>query len=134
MRKIAYLTGTRAEFGLMENILSALDKNPDWQLQLLVTGMHLMEEFGHTISEVDKKFKVAGVIEAIFAKDDRESMARFVAKCLTGLTEKLIELKPDVVLVLGDRGEQLSMATAAAYLNIPVVHLHGGVRVFNRRL
>src|SRR3989344_15802 len=126
MRKIAYLTGTRAEFGLMENILSALDKNPDWQLQLLVTGMHLMEEFGHTISEVDKKFKVAGVIEAIFAKDDRESMARFVAKCLTGLTEKLTELKPDVVLVLGDRGEQLSMATAAAYHNIPVVHLHGG--------
>lgn len=126
MRKIAYLTGTRAEFGLMDNILTALDKDPDWQLQLLVTGMHLMDEFGYTISEIDKKFKVAGAIEAIFAKDDRESMARFIAKCLSGVTEKLIELKPDMVIILGDRGEQLAMATSAAYLNIPIVHLHGG--------
>ncbi len=126
MRKIAYLTGTRAEFGLMENILSALDKDPNFKLQLLATGMHLMDEFGHTISEIDKKFKVAGIIEAVFAKDDRESMARFIAKCLAGVTEKLIELKPDVVLVLGDRGEQLAMAIAAAYLNISLVHLHGG--------
>src|SRR3990167_3272558 len=101
MRKIAYLTGTRADFGLMENILSALDKSPDWHLQLLVTGMHLMDEFGHTISDVDKKFKVAGIIEAVFAKDDRQSMALFVARCLAGVTEKLAELKPDAILVLG---------------------------------
>jgi len=110
----------------MENILSALDKDSNWQLQLLVTGMHLMDEFGHTVSEVDRKFKVRAVIEAVFTKDDRLSMAQFVAKCLTGVTQKLIELKPDVVMVLGDRGEQLAMATAAAYLDMPVIHLHGG--------
>jgi len=126
MKKIAYLTGTRAEFGLMTSVLEAIDKNPGWKLILLATGMHLMDEFGSTIKEVDKKFKIAGVIEAEFEKDDRESMARFTAQCTAGVVETLIKYKPDVVMVLGDRGEQLAMATAAAYLNIPIVHLSGG--------
>jgi len=126
MKKIAYLTGTRAEFGLMKSILQAIEEDKRLELKLLVTGMHLMDEFGQTISEVDKEFKVDKVIETVFVKDNRESMARFVGKCIAGTVEALIKLKPDVVMVLGDRGEQLAMATAAAYLATPIVHLHGG--------
>jgi len=88
--------------------------------------MHLMDEFGYTIQEIDKEFKVAKIIEAVFEKDNRESMAKFVSKCTMGITGALIELNPDVVMVLGDRGEQLAMAVAAAYLAIPIIHLHGG--------
>jgi len=126
MKKVAYLTGTRAEFGLMRGILKEIEKDKKLELRLFVTGMHLMDEFGHTISEVDKEFKIDKVIEAVFVKDNRESMARFVGKCTAGVVEALIKLKPDVMMVLGDRSEQLAMATAAAYLAIPIVHLHGG--------
>jgi len=126
MKKVAYLTGTRAEFGLMKKVLKEIKADKKLNLLLMATGMHLMDEFGHTISEVDKEFKRVEIIEAVFEKDNRESMARFLSKCITGTTEALIKLKPDVVMVLGDRSEQLAMATAAAYLNIPIVHLHGG--------
>ncbi|MFC1626949.1 UDP-N-acetylglucosamine 2-epimerase [Patescibacteria group bacterium] len=126
MKKIAYLTGTRAEFGLMSSILKAVDKDKNLELMLLVTGMHLMDEFGYTITQVDREFEKTEVVEAVFKKDDRESMARFVGKCTAKTVEVLIKHRPDVVMVLGDRGEQLAMATAAAYLNIPIVHLSGG--------
>jgi len=126
MKKIAYLTGTRADFGLMKKILQGIKTDKKLELQLLATGVHLIDEFGYTITEVDKDFKITKIIEAVFEKDNRESMARFVGKCTTGITEALIELKPDAIIVLGDRGEQLAMATAAAYLAIPIIHLHGG--------
>jgi len=125
-KKIAYLTGTRAEFGLMKVVLKEIEKDKKLELQLLVTGMHLMDEFGYTLSEVEKKFKVNQVIEGIYQKDDRQSMARFVGKCTRDVIEALIKLGPDAVMVLGDRGEQLAMAIAAAYLAIPIIHLHGG--------
>lgn len=125
MKKVAYLTGTRADFGLMNKILVGIKSNKKLELQLMATGMHLMDEFGQTISEVDKQFKTE-VIEATYKKDDRESMARFLAKCTKGVVEALINNNPDIVMVLGDRAEQLAMAQAAAYLVIPVVHLHGG--------
>ena len=125
MKKIAYLTGTRAEFGLIRRILNGIKQDKKLELQLMVTGMHLMDEFGQTISEVDKQFKVE-IIEAVYKKDNRESMARFLGKCTQGVVKVLIKNEPDLVMVLGDRAEQLAMAQAAAYLNIPLVHLHGG--------
>lgn len=126
MKKIVYLTGTRADFGLMTLILEAINKDPGWELILLATGMHLMDEFGYTIKEVDKKFKVTEIIEAVFENDDRESMANFTAKCTTKIIKILTKHKPDVVMVLGDRGEQLAMSIAAAYLAVPIIHLSGG--------
>lgn len=125
MKKIAYLTGTRAEFGLMKQILLKIKKDKKLELVLMATGMHLMDQFGHTISEIDKQFK-PDVVEAVYKNDDRESMARFLAKCTKGVVEALIKSQPDMVMVLGDRAEQLAMAQAAAYLDIPVIHLHGG--------
>lgn len=121
MKKIAYLTGTRAEFGLMEKILTGI---PD--LLLLTTGMHLLPEFGKTINEVKAKFPQVKIINATYQDDNRLSMARFLGQAILGITEVLDQKKPDAVLVLGDRAEQLAIAQTAAYLAIPIIHLHGG--------
>lgn len=120
------MTGTRAEFGLMQKILQAIEAENKLELILLATGMHLLKEFGETINEVKVKFPQAIIIDATYEDDNRLSMARFVGRALSQLVEALAKAKPDLVLVLGDRGEQLAMALAAAYLNIPLIHLHGG--------
>lgn len=121
MKRIAYLTGTRAEFGLMEKILTGI---PD--LLLLATGMHLLPEFGETIKAVKAEFPQVKIIDATYEEDNRLSMAKFLGQAETEIAKLLAQEKPDAVLVLGDRAEQLAMAQAAAYLAIPVIHLHGG--------
>lgn len=123
--KVAYLTGSRADFGLMRKILQGIQTDKNLDLILLATGMHLLKEFGETIIEVKKDFTIQA-IEAIYEKDNRESMAKFLGKCTLGVVDILIKNKPDVIMALGDRAEQLAMAQAAAYLNIPLIHLHGG--------
>jgi len=126
MKKIAYLSGTRADFGLMKNVLKILQKDNSYKLLLFVTGMHLLEEFGHTINEVKKDFKIMETIQSTYEKDNRLSMALFTSDCLKKISLAFNKYQPDSVLVLGDRGEQLASALAAVYLNIPVIHLHGG--------
>ena len=120
------MTGTRAEFGLMQKILQGIQADNKLELILLATGMHLLKEFGETINEVKAEFPQVKIIDATYEDDNRLSMARFVGRALNHLVEALDEAKPDLVLVLGDRGEQLAMATASAYLTIPIIHLHGG--------
>lgn len=120
------MTGTRAEFGLMQKILLGIQADNKLELILLATGMHLLKEFGETINEVKAEFPQVKIIDATYEDDNRLSMARFVGRGLNQLVEALDETKPDLVLVLGDRGEQLAMATAGAYLAIPIIHLHGG--------
>lgn len=126
MIKVAYLTGTRADFGLMRLILKRIKKEKGFRLLLFVTGMHLLKEFGETIKEVKKEFKIAQIINATCQEDNRLSMALFVGKCLEKTATAFAKYKPDLLLVLGDRGEQLAAATAAAYLQIPIIHFHGG--------
>lgn len=126
MKKVAYLTGTRAEFGLMQKILQKIDSLPQFNLQLLATGMHLLPEFGQTINEVKAAFPEVKIIDATYQDDNRLSMAKFLGKCYQLVTEILRQEKPDLVLALGDRAEQLAIVQAAAYLAIPIIHLHGG--------
>lgn len=121
MKKIAYISGTRAEFGLMEKILKSIPN-----LLLLATGMHLLKEFGDTLSEVKTKFPAVKIIDAAYEEDNRLSMARFLGQTESRIAAILDQERPDAVLILGDRAEQLAMAQAAAYLAIPVIHLHGG--------
>src|SRR3989344_8395905 len=126
MKKIAYLTGTRAEFGLMQKILTGIETDKDLQLISLATGMHLLPEFGETINEVKAIFPKVKIIDATYEDDNRLSMARFLGRAASGLAEALTPNRPDLVLVLGDRAEQFAMAQTAAYLAIPIIHLHGG--------
>lgn len=125
-RKIAYISGTRADFGLMTSVLKAIEESNKLQLQLYATGMHLMPEFGNTINHVKAEFPNTKIIPVTFSSDDRLGMASFTGDYLNKLIETLNQDKQDFILVLGDRVEMLCTALAATYLGIPTGHIHGG--------
>ena len=125
-RKIVYITGTRADYGLMFSVLNAIKNHPKLDLILIVTGMHLMSEFGKTIKEIEKDNFELYQIKEIYEKDDKASMAGFVGRCINKFVDAFNCIHPDIILLLGDRGEMLAGAVAGAYMNIPVAHIHGG--------
>lgn len=125
-RKILYITGSRADYGLMRQCLFAIKSHSALKLEIVVTGMHLMDQFGRTMNEIKKdKFKIH-VIQAKYEKDDKESMASFVGEFVSKLSEKMKYIKPDIILILGDRAEMLGAAIVGTYFSIPVAHIHGG--------
>jgi len=126
MRKILYISGTRADYGLMRSVLKAIDDHPELELEIAAMGMHMMEEFGMTINEIKKDGFRIHEIDAIYEKDSKKSMANFIGKTIQLLTDRVEEIDPDIILLLGDRGEMLAGAIVGAYLTIPVAHLHGG--------
>lgn len=126
MRKILYISGTRADYGLMRETLFSIKTNPSLKIEIAVTGMHLMSEFGRTIDEIKKDGFKIHKIEAIYKKDDKESMAIFIGEMIQLLAKAIKKIKPDMILLLGDRGEMLAGAIVGAYLTVPVVHIHGG--------
>jgi GDP/UDP-N,N'-diacetylbacillosamine 2-epimerase (hydrolysing) len=129
MRRICYLTGTRADYGLMRRTLNAIDAHPDLSLDLIVTGMHLDPRHGHTVSEIKAGgLTIAGEIPVRLSEDDESFMARAIARTIEGCCDIFERERPDLMLLLGDRGEMLAGAIAAIHLNIPVVHIHGGER------
>lgn len=125
-KKIAYVTGTRADFGLMTPVLRAIERSPELALQLYVTGIHLMKEFGATAEEVLREFPHAKKIRAVFEHDERAGMATFAGVFLSKVTAAFERDRPDFVLTLGDRPEMLAVATACLYLGIPTGQLHAG--------
>lgn len=125
-KKIAYISGTRADFGLMTPILKAIDRSRYLDLQVYVTGIHLMKEFGYTVDVVKKEFPNTKKINAVFKTDDRLGMAGFTGNFLEQFIIVLGKDKPDFVLILGDRPEMLCTALACLYLGIPTGHIHGG--------
>lgn len=129
MRKVCYVSGTRADFGLMQSTLQAINASSVLKLDVVVTGMHLSESFGFTVREIETAgLNVAARIQVDFDTSTGATMARNLAKTLEGCVDAFERLKPDVVLLLGDRGEMLAGALAAIHLNIPVAHIHGGER------
>ena len=129
MRKICVVTGTRAEYGLMSRLIRLINDSDKTQLQLIVTNMHLSPRFGNTYLEIeadgikiDKKVPIIDDSAPDTAVETLYSMSR----ALSGFAEAYAELKPDLVVVLGDRYEILAAATAALIERIPVAHLHGG--------
>ena len=125
-RKIFYITGTRADYGLMKSVLKEIEKHPKLELDIVVTGMHLMPEFGMTVKEIKRDGFEIHEIDATYENDSKESMANFIGKFTQLLTKKVKDINPDIILLLGDRGEMVAGAIVGAYLTIPVAHLHGG--------
>lgn len=125
-RRVAVVTGTRAEFGLLASPMRALRDRADCELVTVVTGMHLSERHGRTIDRVRETFGVDRSVDALLASDTDRGMAKSLGYTVAGVTEALGDLAPDAVLVLGDRGEAFAGAIAAAHLSIPVGHVHGG--------
>jgi GDP/UDP-N,N'-diacetylbacillosamine 2-epimerase (hydrolysing) len=127
MRKVAVVTGTRAEYGILKPVLRAIKSHPHLNLILIVTGMHLSKEFGYTVKEIMKDgFKIDAKVEMLHKEDTGAAMAKSIGKCIIKMTDVLEETKPDVLVLLGDRAEMLAGAVAAAYTGIPIAHLHGG--------
>jgi len=128
-RTVCYMTGTRADYGLMERTLVQIQKAPNLELGLCVTGMHLSPTFGYTVREIEKAgLPIWAKIPVNVELSDGASMANALAHELLGMTELLRSRRPDLVMLLGDRGEMLAGALAAIHQNIPIVHIHGGER------
>lgn len=125
-RKILYITGTRADYGLMRSVLKAINERPELELALVATGMHFMDEFGRTIDEVRADGYPLHEMDIVYESDTKQAMVRFIGKCVLGLSDLIPKIDPDIILLLGDRGEMLAGAIAGAYLSIPVAHIHGG--------
>ena len=127
MRKICYVTGTRADYGLMQETLSEISLHKNLDLQIIVTGMHLLEEYGNTWKEIENDgFKIASKIHVSLSGKSGLEMSVALGEEISGIAKSLDTLKPDMVLLLGDRGESLAAAIAAIHLNIPITHIHGG--------
>ncbi len=127
MRKIAVITGTRAEYGLLYHIIKAIHEDPELELQLIVTGMHLSQDFGMTVNDIEKdNFPVAEKVEMLISSDTEETVSVSMGQGVMGLAKAYARLRPDIIVLLGDRFEIHSAASAAAPFRIPVAHIHGG--------
>jgi GDP/UDP-N,N'-diacetylbacillosamine 2-epimerase (hydrolysing) len=123
------VTGTRADFGLMRSTYALIAKDPRLQLSLLVTGMHLDATHGRTVDEVRATgWRIAAQVAVDTASRTPLAMAQGIGTMLSGMANVLARESPDLLLVLGDRGEMLAAAIAALHLGVPCVHVHGGER------
>lgn len=125
-RKICVVTGTRAEYGLLYWLMKEIEKDNALELQLIVTGMHLSPEFGLTYKEIEKEFKINKKIEMLLSSDTAIGISKSMGLAQISFAEAYDELKPDILVVLGDRYEIFSAVSSAMIANTPIAHLHGG--------
>ena len=127
MRKIAVVTGSRAEYGLLYWLIRGIDEDPELELLLFVTGMHLSPEFGYTVSEIERDgFFVAERVEMLLSGDTDQSTAVSMGLGMIGFASAYERRRPDIIVVLGDRFEIFAAVCAAVPFAIPVAHIHGG--------
>lgn len=125
--RICVITSSRADYGLLRWLLHDLRADPSFDLQLLVTGTHLAREFGHTIDEIERDgFQVSRRVEMLLSSDTPNAICKSMALGTAGVSDALMQLQPDLVLVLGDRFEILSAVQACLIHNVPVAHIAGG--------
>ncbi|MBN2964208.1 UDP-N-acetylglucosamine 2-epimerase (hydrolyzing) [Sulfurospirillum sp. T05] len=125
-RKICVVTGTRAEYGLLYWLMREIESDRELELQIIATGMHLSPEFGLTYKEIEKEFTCSKKIEMLLSSDTPIGISKSMGLAQISFAEAYEELRPDVVVVLGDRYEIFSAASAAMIARVPIAHLHGG--------
>jgi GDP/UDP-N,N'-diacetylbacillosamine 2-epimerase (hydrolysing) len=126
MRKIAVITGTRAEYGYLKPLMNEIQKDKTLQLLPVVTGMHLLSQHGNSYTIVKKDFPDAALIKMDLKGDSLTDMAHYLSSGITNFAVFFTSHRPDIIVVLGDRTEALASALAALYLNIPIAHINGG--------
>lgn len=127
MRRVGVVTGSRAEYGSVLPILRKIQASPDLKLSLLVTGMHLAPEFGLTVRVIEADgFEISERIDMRLSSDTPEAIATSMGLGTSGFARAYARLRPDILVVFGDRFEMLSAALAALPFKIPVAHIHGG--------
>ncbi|MCT7519017.1 UDP-N-acetylglucosamine 2-epimerase [Aliarcobacter cryaerophilus] len=125
-RKVCVVTGTRAEYGQLYWLMKEIEDDSSLELQIIVTSMHLSPEFGLTYKEIEKEFKINKKIEMLLSSDTSVGISKSMGLAQISFAESYDELKPDVVVVLGDRYEIFSATSAAMIARIPIAHIHGG--------
>ncbi|WP_460117037.1 UDP-N-acetylglucosamine 2-epimerase [Pseudomonas sp. S2_C03] len=126
-RKVAVFTGTRAEYGLLYWLMKDIEASRHLELQLIVSGTHLSPEFGETWRQVaEDGFSIDAKVEMLLSSDTSVGVVKSMGLGTIGFADALDRLKPDVLVVLGDRFEALAIVQAALIMRIPVAHLHGG--------
>jgi UDP-N-acetylglucosamine 2-epimerase (non-hydrolysing)/GDP/UDP-N,N'-diacetylbacillosamine 2-epimerase (hydrolysing) len=126
-RKIAIVTGSRAEYGLLRWLMEEIQADSRLVLQVVATGMHLSAEFGMTVNEIVRDgFVVAEMVESQLSSDSKIGMVKSLGLGTISMADALRRLSPDVIVLLGDRYEILAAAQAAALMGIPVAHISGG--------
>jgi len=126
-RKICIITGTRAEYGIMSLLMKSLQNDPKVELQIIATNMHLSPEFGLTYKEIEADgFQIDKKIEMLLSSDTHTGTVKSMGLASIGFADAYEELKPDLIVILGDRYEMLAAASAALIFGIPVAHLYGG--------
>lgn len=125
--KIAIATGTRADWGLLSPIAQLLKAQKDVEVAIIATNMHLDPRFGNTIDEIiSDGFIPAAKVKMNVASNSEADTARSMAKCLSGMVDAFESIKPDCIIILGDRYEMLATASAATVMRIPIIHIAGG--------
>lgn len=126
-KKIAVVTGTRAEYGLLYWVIKGIKDDHDLELQLLVTGMHLSPEFGMTVNKIEEdEIPITKKIETLLSSDTTIGISKSMGLGMISFAEAFSELEPDLCVVLGDRFEIFSAVSAAMIARIPIAHCHGG--------
>ena len=126
IKKICVITGTRAEYGLLYWLMKGIKNDKDLKLQIIATGMHLSPEFGLTYKEIEREFKIDKKIEMVLSSDSSIAISKSMGLAQISFAEAYDELKPDIIIVLGDRYEIFSAVSTAMIAQIPIIHLHGG--------
>lgn len=126
-RRICVVSGTRAEYGLLRWLMQAIKDDPVLSLQVIVTGMHLSPTFGLTYKVIEEDgFHIDYKVHMLGTSDSTVDISNSIAEGIIGCAEAFAELQPDLVVLLGDRFEIFSAATAALVARIPIAHIHGG--------
>lgn len=126
-RKICVITGTRADYGLLYLLMNKLKIDDDLEMQLIVTGMHLSPEFGLTFRQIEKDgFLINKKIDMLLSGDTPAAISKSIGLGVIGFADAYQELRPDIIVVLGDRFEILAATQAAMVSRIPIAHIHGG--------
>lgn len=127
MRRIAVVTVARSDYGIYKSILNAIRGDKELRLSLLVGGMHLSPEFGNTVTDIESDgFEIAAKIEMLISSDSPEGVAKSMGIGVVGFAQAYADVRPDLLLLLGDRFEMLAAAVAALPFGFPIAHIHGG--------
>lgn len=127
MRKICVVTGSRAEYGLLSGLMYAIKNDPELELQIIATNMHLSPEFGLTYRNIEQDgFTINKKVVMLLSSDTANATAKSVGLGFMGFADAYEDLHPDMVVVLGDRYEIIAAVSTALFYKIPVAHIHGG--------
>ncbi|WP_238883206.1 UDP-N-acetylglucosamine 2-epimerase [Clostridium sp. YIM B02551] len=127
MKKILVVTGTRSEYGLLYWVMKGIQEDKELELQLIVTGNHLLHEYGYTVKNIiEDGFVIDEEIDMMVSSSKKSGIVKSMGLELTQMSQAFDRLKPDLLLILGDRYETFIAATCAMIMNIPIAHMNGG--------